>query len=45
MTTYKCFYCGKKIKSEDLDKRFVCTECGSRVFFKPRTKMKTVSSN
>jgi DNA-directed RNA polymerase subunit RPC12/RpoP len=33
------------MKSEDLDKRFVCPECGSRVFFKPRTKMKTVSSN
>ncbi len=45
MAVYKCFYCGKKIKSEDLEKRFVCPECGSRVFFKPRTKMKVVSSD
>ncbi|MFH1451687.1 MAG: DNA-directed RNA polymerase subunit P [archaeon] len=45
MTQYKCFNCGSKIKSEDLDKRFVCPNCGSRIFFKPRTKMKTVKSD
>ena len=45
MTTYKCFKCGAKIKSEDLDKRFVCVECGSLIFFKPRTKSKIVKTD
>jgi len=44
MAVYKCFDCGKKIKSDDLEKRFVCPGCGSRIFFKPRTKMKTVKA-
>jgi DNA-directed RNA polymerase subunit RPC12/RpoP len=44
MATYKCFNCGKKIKSDELEKRFVCPACGSRIFFKPRTKMKTVKA-
>jgi len=35
----------EKIKSQDLEKRFVCPNCGSRVFYKPRTKMKKVSSD
>jgi DNA-directed RNA polymerase subunit RPC12/RpoP len=45
MAGYKCFSCGDKIKSDDLKKRFVCPGCGSRIFYKPRNKMKTVSSN
>ena len=45
MSTYKCFHCGAKIKSDDLNKRFVCPKCGERIFYKPRTKMKTVTSN
>jgi DNA-directed RNA polymerase subunit RPC12/RpoP len=44
MSSYKCFQCGNKIKSDDLKKRFVCPECGSRIFFKPRTKMKTIKA-
>ena len=44
MSAYKCFSCGEKIKSDDLKKRFVCPACGSRIFFKPRTKMKTVKA-
>lgn len=44
MAQYKCFHCGKKIKSADLEKRFVCPDCGSKIFFKPRTKMKTVKA-
>ncbi|MEI6058321.1 MAG: DNA-directed RNA polymerase subunit P [archaeon] len=44
MSQYKCFHCSKKIKSSDLEKRFVCPTCGSRIFFKPRTKMKTVKA-
>lgn len=45
MTVYKCFDCMEKIKSPDLEKRFVCPNCGSRVFYKPRTKMKVVKSD
>ncbi|MFH1608212.1 MAG: DNA-directed RNA polymerase subunit P [archaeon] len=45
MTTYKCFKCEKKIKNTDLDKRFVCPNCGSKIFHKPRTKVKKVSTD
>ncbi len=44
MAAYKCFDCGKKLKSGDLEKRFVCPDCGSRIFFKPRTKTKIVKA-
>lgn len=44
MAAYKCFQCGKKIASANLEKRFVCSNCGSRIFFKPRTKMKTLKA-
>src|SRR3989339_891705 len=40
MTEYKCVECRKKIQSEELSKRFVCPQCGSKIFFKPRTKVK-----
>ena len=33
-----------QIKSEDLKKRFLCSDCGSRIFYKPRTKLKTVKA-
>ena len=45
MAAYKCFSCGNKIASEALNKRFVCEKCGSRIFYKPRSKMKTVSAD
>jgi len=45
MTTYKCFKCGEKIKHEDLEKRFVCPHCGSLIFFKPRTKLRTLKTD
>jgi len=45
MTTYKCFKCGKEIDSKDLDKRFVCPHCGSLIFFKPRTAVKTLKTD
>lgn len=45
MASYKCFNCGKKLSSDELEKRFVCPACGSRIFFKPRTKMKTVKAD
>jgi len=36
MATYKCFKCGKKITSSQLEKRFLCPFCGSKIFYKPR---------
>jgi len=45
MATYKCFKCGKKITSTKLQKRFLCPDCGSKIFYKPRkitTKIKAV---
>ena len=44
MTTYKCFKCGKKIPEANLDKRFVCTGCGAKIFYKPRTKVKKIKA-
>lgn len=44
MANYKCFKCEKKIASKDLGKRFVCPNCGSKIFFKPRTKIKKIKS-
>jgi len=44
MTTYKCFKCEKKIKFSALEKRFVCPNCGSKIFFKPRIKIKKIKA-
>lgn len=44
MAEYKCFKCGKEIQSEDLKKRFKCPHCDSKIFFKPRTKVKVVKA-
>jgi len=44
MVTYKCFQCGAKVTNASLEKRFVCPNCGSRIFYKPRSKMKTVKA-
>lgn len=45
MVAYKCLNCGKKVKSEDLEKRFICSECGGKIFFKPRNKPKRVKTD
>lgn len=45
MAQYKCFNCNNKLNSEELDRRFICPKCGSRIFYKPRTKMKTVKAD
>ena len=45
MVKYKCFKCGKEIDSNELKKRFICPACGSKIFFKQRTKLKRVKSN
>jgi len=44
MVNYKCFKCGKKIIDANLEKRFVCPSCGSKIFFKPRTKVKVLKA-
>lgn len=44
MAAYKCFKCEKKIANKDLDRRFVCPNCGSKIFYKPRTKSKKVKA-
>lgn len=36
MATYKCFKCGKKTTSTALEKRFLCIDCRSKIFYKPR---------
>ena len=45
MVEYKCFKCGEKIEEKDLKKRFVCPNCGSKIFYKQRTKVKTVKTD
>ena len=44
MVAYKCFKCEKKIAHKTLEKRFVCPHCGSKIFYKPRTKVKKVKA-
>ncbi|MCX8159028.1 MAG: DNA-directed RNA polymerase subunit P [Candidatus Pacearchaeota archaeon] len=39
MAQYKCFNCEKPISSKSLEKRFVCPNCNSKVFYKPRTQI------
>lgn len=39
MASYKCFKCEKTITSKLLDKRFMCPNCGSKIFYKPRTQI------
>ena len=45
MVSYKCFKCKKEIDSEVLKKRFICPNCGSKIFFKPRTKVKQIKTD
>jgi DNA-directed RNA polymerase subunit RPC12/RpoP len=44
MAQYKCFKCSKAISSKVLDKRFVCANCGSKIFFKPRTSIAKIKA-
>jgi len=44
MALYKCFKCEKKITNKHLEKRFICPYCGSKIFFKVRTKIKKVKA-
>ncbi|GBE19997.1 DNA-directed RNA polymerase subunit P [archaeon BMS3Abin17] len=44
MIQYKCFKCGKKINANVLENRFLCPYCGSKIFYKPRTKVKKIKA-
>ena len=44
MAKYKCFKCGNEISSEQLEKRFNCPKCNSRIFYKPRKAVKKVKA-
>ena len=39
MAQYKCFKCSKAIGHKVLEKRFVCPNCGSKIFYKPRLQI------
>ncbi|MEK6855409.1 MAG: DNA-directed RNA polymerase subunit P [Nanoarchaeota archaeon] len=39
MAIYKCFKCEKPLTHKVLAKRFVCPHCGSKIFYKPRSKI------
>lgn len=45
MVNYKCFKCEKKMVVKNLEKRFVCPYCGSKIFYKPRTKVKKIKTD
>jgi DNA-directed RNA polymerase subunit RPC12/RpoP len=40
--TYKCFDCGKQVKSEYIRKRIRCPYCGSKILYKERSVAVTV---
>ena len=44
MITYKCFFCGKQVPAKTTKGKIVCSNCNSRVFFKPRTAVKKVKA-
>ncbi|MEM1577523.1 MAG: DNA-directed RNA polymerase subunit P [Candidatus Pacearchaeota archaeon] len=44
MAIYKCFFCGKKVNHKILEKNFICPNCGQRVFYKPRFKVKRLKA-
>lgn len=44
MAQYKCFQCEKPVSSKVLEKRFVCPNCGSKIFYKPRTQIVKVKA-
>lgn len=44
MAVYKCFKCEKKIQHKNLETRFVCPNCGSKIFYKSRKVAKIVKA-
>jgi DNA-directed RNA polymerase subunit RPC12/RpoP len=39
---YKCFFCNKELKDENIKKRVRCIYCGSKIVFKSRTTLTKV---
>ena len=39
---YKCFFCGKDVKAENIKKRVRCIYCGSKIVYKERTTITKV---
>lgn len=39
---YRCFFCGKEIKEDQIKKRVRCLYCGSKIIYKERTAIKRV---
>jgi len=44
MVDYKCFECGKEVKSKYTRKKVRCPYCGCKVLFKTRTINTTVKA-
>jgi DNA-directed RNA polymerase subunit P len=41
---YRCFFCGKEIKGDQIKKRVRCVYCGSKIIYKERTSVAKVLS-
>jgi len=39
---YRCFFCGKDIKNEQIRKRVRCLYCGSKIIYKDRTSINKI---
>lgn len=44
MVSYKCFTCGKEVKSDYLKKKIRCPYCGSKILYKIRSTHATVKA-
>ena len=41
---YKCFYCNKEVPENMIKRRINCPFCGSKILFKPRTRVTKVKA-
>ena len=44
MAEYKCLDCNKKVSQDYLKKRIRCPYCGSKMLFKPRTRITNIKA-
>ncbi len=44
MAEYKCFDCGKTIPQNLIRRRVRCPYCGSKILYKPRTRITRVKA-
>ncbi|MFT4309814.1 MAG: DNA-directed RNA polymerase subunit P [Candidatus Woesearchaeota archaeon] len=44
MADYKCFECSKQVPSNLVRRRVRCPYCGSKILFKPRTRITKVTA-